>query len=189
MDATSSIQRWHGGALSAPAGIEADAQDQLQLSDAQFQRRMALGEPDIMFTLLMDKTSELEPGSGRGAFRARLQRILATASQLTVAQTPDRLQFVVLSLACGENFHTHPGLQATWRNIRERGARLEQAWAPGVKTCGSRSTTDAGPRDERSTPEPGRSATVNPARLLLNCCRWRCWPLRCPLLEGQLPAA
>lgn len=127
MDATSSIQRWHGGALSAPAGIEADAQDQLQLSDAQFQRRMALGEPDIMFTLLMDKTSELEPGSGRGAFRARLQRILATASQLTVAQTPDRLQFVVLSLACGENFHAHPGLQATWRNIRERGAQLEQA--------------------------------------------------------------
>jgi hypothetical protein len=79
-----------------------------------------------MFALLVDKTSELVPATGRGAFRLQLQRVLDTATRFAVTQPPDRLQFVVLSLATGEDFHKHPGLQTTWRNIRESGASLQQ---------------------------------------------------------------
>lgn len=111
------------------ASIEPDNAPHLQLGAAPFQRMMDESEPDIMFTLLMDKTSELVPDTDRGAFRGTLERILANATRYAVTQTPDRLQFVVLSLATGEDFHLNPRLEPTWRNIRERGASLKSQMA------------------------------------------------------------
>jgi hypothetical protein len=101
-----------------------DQSDHLQLSNGQFARMLDASEADIIFSLLLDKTSELVPATGRGNFRLNLQRILATATRFAVTQTPDRLQFVVLSLATTETFHAHPELASTWLNIREHGASL-----------------------------------------------------------------
>ncbi len=108
------------------------ASDHLQLSNAQYAEMMDRSEPDIMFSLLMDQTSELVPETGRGDFRVGLQRILEVATQYAVTQTPDRLQFVVLSLATGESFHQHPALKAMWQRIRAQSASLSQemkAWS------------------------------------------------------------
>lgn len=102
------------------------ASDHLQLSDAQYAEMMDLSEPDIIFTLLMDKTSELVPEADRGDFRTLLERILRAATRYAVTQTPDRLQFVVLSLATGESFHQHPGLKAMWQRIRNQGVSLSR---------------------------------------------------------------
>lgn len=129
LGATGSIEHWSGSAFDGAGGGGMDTKDHLHLSDSQFKKMMDNSEPDIMFALLLDKTSELVPETLRGEFRARLQRILGKASSLYVKQPSDRLQFVVLSLASGENFHVHPGLQPTWRNIRERGASLKQEMA------------------------------------------------------------
>lgn len=112
------------GARAQEPALKPDPSEHLQLSSDQFARMLDASEPDIIFSLLLDKTSELVPAAGRGDFRLALQRILATATRFAVAQTPDRLQFVVLSLATGESFHAHPGLASTWRRIRERGASL-----------------------------------------------------------------
>lgn len=104
--------------------LKPDPSEHLQLSNDQFARMLDASEPDIIFSLLLDKTSELVPATGRGDFRLALQRILATATRFAVKQTPDRLQFVVLSLATGESFHAHPGLAQTWLRIREQGTSL-----------------------------------------------------------------
>jgi len=106
------------------SALKPDPSEHLQLSNDQFARMLDASEPDIIFSLLLDKTSELVPATGRGDFRVTLQRILATATRFAVEQTPDRLQFVVLSLATGESFHAHPGLASTWLRVRERGASL-----------------------------------------------------------------
>jgi hypothetical protein len=113
-------------------GTQADSSTHLQLTPNQFARLLDASEPDIIFSLLLDKTSELVPSEGRGNFRLVLQRILATATRFAVEETPDRLQFVVLSLATGETFHAHPGLAQTWLRIREQGASLTremQSWS------------------------------------------------------------
>lgn len=124
------------GAL--PPGSSASINsDHLQLSNTQYAEMMDRSEPDIIFSLLMDKTSELVPETGRGDFRAVIQRILETATRYAVTQTLDRLQFTVLSLATGESFHQHPALQAMWQRIREHGASLSKemdAWSDELWT-------------------------------------------------------
>jgi hypothetical protein len=137
LGASGSVSHWPVARPQAPGGAEADPLDHLHLNAKQFARMMDDGEPDIMFAMLLDKTSELVPDTGRGDFRTQLQRILATASRFAVTQAPDRLQFAVLSLASGEDFHAHPGLEPTWRNIRERGANLKQemtTWSDALWT-------------------------------------------------------
>jgi hypothetical protein len=132
LDALGGTANWSGGEGVTGNAEEFDTGDHLQLDNTQFQRMLDASEPDIIFAMLLDKTSELVPKSDRGQFRVRLQRILDTATRFSVRQTPDRLQFVVLSLATGEAFHEHPGLAQTWRNIRERGASLGtemQGWS------------------------------------------------------------
>ena len=114
-----------------------DSSDHLQLSKERFARMLDASEPDIIFSLLLDKTSELVPATGRGDFHRVVQRILATATEFAVEQTRDRLQFVVLSLSTGESFHAHPGLASTWRRIREEGASLTremESWSDDLWT-------------------------------------------------------
>jgi len=126
LDELGTPRYWSAG-LAAGAQEPAptpDRSDHLQLSNGQFARMLDASEADIIFSLLLDKTSELVPATGRGDFRLTLQRVLATATRFAVTQTPDRLQFVVLSLATGESFHGHPELASTWLNVREHGASL-----------------------------------------------------------------
>lgn len=133
-DAQGRVGSWtpdQAGALP-PGSVTSISSDHLQLSNTQYAEMMDRSEPDIIFSLLMDKTSELVPETGRGDFRAVIQRILEVATQYAVTQTPDRLQFVVLSLATGESFHQHPALKAMWQRIREHGASLSKemnAWS------------------------------------------------------------
>lgn len=118
-----------GSWMAGPAGglkAQPSSDSHLQLTSGQYAMLMDRSEPDIMFSLLMDKTSELVPDDDRGAFRALLQRILLTADGYAVQQTMDRLQFIVLSLATGEAFHLHPALQAMWQRVRAQGASLSQ---------------------------------------------------------------
>lgn len=129
LDAMGQTRHWVAPSTAPGSGTEPDNSPHLQLGAGPFQRMMDDSEPDIMFTLLMDKTSELVPEVDRGAFRGALQRILANATRYSVTRTPDRLQFVVLSLATGEDFHLNPRLEPTWRNIRERGASLTKEMA------------------------------------------------------------
>ena len=132
LDALGATAVWTGGDSVTGSAKDYDSAGHLRLDSAQFQRMLDASEPDIIFAMLLDKTSELVPKRDRGEFRMRLQRILDTATRFSVRQTPDRLQFVVLSLATGESFHEHPGLEPTWRNIRERGASLAtemQGWS------------------------------------------------------------
>ena len=114
-----------------------DSADHLQLNAQQYSMLMDASEPDIMFALLIDKTPEVVPEENRGTFRQKLARILNTATRYNVGQTPDRLQFVVLSLSCGESFHEHPGLRETWRAVSARGARLSkemEGWSDDLWT-------------------------------------------------------
>ena len=134
--ALGSTSSWPAGVRNLQSGTTDDA-EHLQLNSTQFSRMMDASEPDIMFALLVDKTPEVVPEINRGAFRGKLARILATASRYSVAQAPDRLQFIVLSLSCGESFHEHPELRDTWRAVRERGASLAkemEAWSDELWT-------------------------------------------------------
>jgi hypothetical protein len=129
------VQAWRffgptGQVLSweAPGATQtlADVAEHLALDAQQYAQILDASEPDIIFTLLMDKTSDLVPAELRGNFRLRLGQILKRASEFAVEQTPDRLQFVVLSLTCGERFHENLGLQTTWKAIREHHASLSK---------------------------------------------------------------
>jgi len=112
-------------------GVEFDACGWLRLSAAQFRAMQQAAEADGMFLMLCDKTPELVPTAGPGAFHGRLRRSLETASALQVKAAKDRLEFVVLSLSCGEDFHRLPALQPTWQAIAERQEslfKLMQSW-------------------------------------------------------------
>jgi len=83
-------------------------------------------EANSIFMLLLQSTPELVAEHQRGAFHAKLSSYLGTATTMRVAQLPDRLQFVVLSLTCGANFYQHPDLDSTWIAVREQGASLAE---------------------------------------------------------------
>ncbi len=104
----------------------------LRLSKEQFRRMQREAEPDAIFLMLNQKTPEIVPRSGLGKFHARLRDFLVTANGFGVRDLKDRLQFVVLSLTCGEDFHATPELQPTWKSISEAGAslsKLMQDWS------------------------------------------------------------
>jgi Domain of unknown function (DUF4123) len=139
------IQRWSPSVGGAAGDQAADTMDRLNLTGKQFASMLDASEADGIFTLLLDKTPEVVPDRQRGQFHAQLRRHLATATALAVTQPPDRLQFVVLSLTCGEDFHRNAGLQSTWQAVRERSARLaelmeswsDDLWDSLQRTAGS----------------------------------------------------
>lgn len=105
---------------------ERDAAEPLTLTVDQFRRMRRAAESDAMFAMLCKKAPEVVPAAHRGALHGRLQRFLRTADAFGVGDARDRLQFVVLSLTCGEEFHSAPELRSTWQAIADHGAALYQ---------------------------------------------------------------
>lgn len=104
---------------AAPDGAVADTHEHLHLSVVQFRALRAAAEPDAIFMMLCEQTPSLVPEARvRGDFHARITQILQTASRFNVQDLKSRLQFVVLSLSCGEDFHTLPELHSTWEGVR-----------------------------------------------------------------------
>lgn len=102
----------------------ADCGDHLELSANQFASILDAAEADGVFLQLLETVSQLVPRTGRAEFHARLQRQLQAASGLHIVGSPDRLQFVVLSLTCGDHFHADPDLLETWVAVRDKRASL-----------------------------------------------------------------
>lgn len=118
------IQRWgwigRNGEIrhwQSEPDAAADEAEHLRLSAAQFRRIRAAAEPDAIFALLLEQTPSLVPARDRGQFHAHLCAILATADRYHVYDLESRLQFVVLSLSCGEDFHHLPCLQELWADL------------------------------------------------------------------------
>ncbi|MCD7100411.1 DUF4123 domain-containing protein [Stenotrophomonas sp. MMGLT7] len=95
-----------------------DASQHLRLTATQFRAIRAASEPDAIFSLLLEQTPSLVPAQQRGEFHGTLQRILQTADGYCVRDLESRLQFVVLALSCGEDFHRLSALQDTWDGVR-----------------------------------------------------------------------
>lgn len=115
-----SVGNWLAAAEAEGA---ADAGDHLELDATQFAALLDASEADGIFAQLLETVSQLVPQTGRAAFHQRLQRALEVATRLHVTGNPDRLQFVVLSLTCGDNFYQHPDLPDTWKAVAQ-GASL-----------------------------------------------------------------
>ena len=103
-----------------------DLGDRIRLSAAQFNAMLNASEADALFTLLLEGTPELVPQAQRGQFHKRLCLFLNTAATYSVTTPRDQMQFAVLSLTCGESFHLHPQLAATWAAMRKNGSRLTE---------------------------------------------------------------
>ena len=127
------LAAWQG-AIGATEIKMRDDSSTLQLSVKQFRRMQHAAEPDSIFLMLCQQTPELVPAVARGAFHAKLMRMLATAEALGIKEIKDKLQFVVLSLTCGEDFHAVQALQPTWVKVAEGGHLhlLMQAWSDAL---------------------------------------------------------
>ena len=110
------VGNWH--AAAGQDGV-ADARDHLELDASQFATLLDASEADGIFAQLLETVSQLVPQTDRAAFHQRLQRALEVATRLHVTGNPDRLQFVVLSLTCGDNFYQHPDLSDTWKAVAQ----------------------------------------------------------------------
>jgi len=122
---TNNIERW--GASTNAMARDADSPESMPrigLSNQQFASILDAGEADLVFSSLVDKTPEVVPKKHRGQFHSVLQTHLDAATRRFVVQPPDRLQFVVLCLTCGEQFDRHPDLEPTWKSVRESKASL-----------------------------------------------------------------
>lgn len=93
---------------------EADMDAHLELGAMQFASLLDAAEADGIFAQLLETVSRLVPRADRAAFHRQLQGILDTATGLKITGSVDRLQFVVLSLGCGDDFYKHPALSPTW---------------------------------------------------------------------------
>lgn len=130
---TSTIQRWHHvnrfGILEQALCAEKDqpvvAPVPLALNTQQFAQMLEDSEPDNIFGLLCELTPELVPKDNRGAFHAKLKRILDEARKKKVTDAPDQLQFTILALSCGEQFHHNPVLRDTWARIYANAGKLQ----------------------------------------------------------------
>ena len=121
------------GLDAAPLAL--DGALNLELNSEQFSAMLAASEPDTVFHLLLDNTPELVPKTDRGNFHDQLQRILGVANKLKLTTPNDRLQFSILSLSCGEDFHARAVLTPTWRAIAFGGSTLEaemKKWTDAV---------------------------------------------------------
>ncbi|WP_411834241.1 DUF4123 domain-containing protein [Pseudoxanthomonas mexicana] len=129
---TGELRSWGGGS-EGPG--EKDESPVLRLSIEQFRRMQRAAEPDAVFLMLSQKTPEIVPQSEYGGFHARLCGLLDAADGFGVKAAKDRLQFVVLGLTCGEDFHAVPELQPTWRLVSGQGASLHdlmQGWSDSL---------------------------------------------------------
>jgi hypothetical protein len=115
-DRDGTIGKWLAPALDD--GV-ADTADHLELDALQFASLLDAAEADGIFAQLLETVSQLVPRTGRALFHRQLQRTLEIATSLHVAGNPDRLQFVVLSLTCGEDFYKHPDLAGTWQAVAQ----------------------------------------------------------------------
>ncbi|QNK67115.1 DUF4123 domain-containing protein [Variovorax sp. PAMC26660] len=100
-----------------------DTGDHLELDALQFSSLINAAEADGIFAQLLETVAQLVPRTGRALFHRQLQGTLGHATDLGVTGNPDRLQFVVLSLTCGEDFYKHPALSDTWQSVAQ-GASL-----------------------------------------------------------------
>jgi len=116
---------WRRGPRSSPSSVADEAR--LVLSITQFRAIQSEAEPDILFNLLLDKAPELVPADSLGAFHARLKRLLARATQFHVNEEADRLQYLVLALSCGEDFHRSPALSGSWPQVASGDVPLSRA--------------------------------------------------------------
>ncbi len=103
---------------------EADPGPHLELNAGQFASILDAAEADGLFLQLLETVPQLVPKTGRAQFHRHLEAVLTAATELHVTGNPDRLQFVVLSLTCGDGFHKHPDLVVTWAAVREQQASL-----------------------------------------------------------------
>ncbi|HBK45384.1 MAG TPA: hypothetical protein DDZ67_02895 [Xanthomonadaceae bacterium] len=113
VDRHAAYVRWQPRA----ATVAADTAGHLRLTAAQFRALRAASDADAIFTLLLEQTPSLVPAEHRGQFHSRLCGFLQTADTYRVRDIESRLQFVVLSLTCGEDFHRLPGLAGTWAGV------------------------------------------------------------------------
>jgi len=132
------VQQWHWfDRTGAPASLTLDVGSQqtpdpepyLHFDIAQFRQVRNGSEADAIFKLLLEQTPSLVPASRRGYFHVDVSAVLETAGRYGVEALEDRLQFVVLSLSCGRDFHRLACLEETWSAVREGGARLSTRMA------------------------------------------------------------
>jgi hypothetical protein len=132
LDRRGQLADWSAPAADEAAAAAPDQHPTIQLSASQFDAMLKASEADAMFTLLHDTTPELVPDDQRGQFHQRLCQFLATAAEHGVTAPRDQLQFMVLSLTCGEAFHHHPILAPTWALV----AGQKQGLAAVMETWG-----------------------------------------------------
>lgn len=114
-------------AVSAFAGT-------LELDARQFGAVLDASEPDTIFSAFLETTPELIVDRRRSDLYRTLTQSLARATELQVTQAPDRLQFAVLSVYCGEDFHRLPALAEMWNEVAQ-GASLKElmkSWTPEI---------------------------------------------------------
>lgn len=142
-DIAATIYRWHyvdrHGAVVKAVNVEpsdeVSSNTSLTLDARQFAQMLETSEPDNLFYLLHEVAPQLIPEKQRGVFHVRLDRILAEARKKKVVAAPDQLQFAILALTCGENFHTNPALQSTWDQVGAGTTTLSNlmaSWEEGV---------------------------------------------------------
>lgn len=117
LDHMAARQLWQPSQVNGESAAAPSDQTGLALSPLQFSTMLRASEPDTLFQLLWDNTPELVPKSERGAFRNQLQRILHRADTFKLITPNDRLQFAILSLSCGEDFHDRAALKPTWQAV------------------------------------------------------------------------
>ena len=132
------VAQWHWfGRRGAPVRwlidstneISPDPDASLRLDIGQFRHMRRRSEADAIFKLLVEQTPILVPVEERGKFHAELSTILDTADGYAVTELEDRLQFVVLALSCGSDFHRLSCLDDTWRALKGAQARLSTRMA------------------------------------------------------------
>lgn len=106
----------------------------LEFDARQFGAVLDASEPDTIFSAFLETTPELIVDRRRSDLYRTLTQSLARATELQVTQAPDRLQFAVLSVYCGEDFHRLPALAEMWNEVVQ-GASLKElmkAWTPEI---------------------------------------------------------
>lgn len=119
-----SIDSWCAPVAGEGEGV--DQRDHIELDSGQFASLLDVAEADAIFAQLLETVSQLVPRHNRSLFHARLQRQLHAATRLNVFGNSDRLQFVVLSLTCGDQFHQHPDLAKTWQAVTKGASLVDQ---------------------------------------------------------------
>lgn len=131
---TGHVSSWIGEVMPDDTA-QVDSEPNLRLSIAQFRQMQRAAEADGIFMMLCDRTPELVPSANLGEFHEQLCRQLSTADGLQVRLPKDRLEFVVLSLSCGEDFHQSPALRPDWAAIADQEASLfdlMQSWDDAI---------------------------------------------------------